>query len=167
MTKKVNKISRWISVCVVVVVVLCSNMQIFAQTSSNQAFVNDEGITISVVKHDNEVDNMIVPYSSYTTSGSFKVQLRTPTRYFDGNNINCTITTHNSAGTDNGYPSTFKIALYRDGFWDDHIGTATVSREAGTYTVTWSNVGPGNYYFVFSKADDGTTQYATETRFYN
>ncbi len=48
MTKKVNKISRWISVFVVVVVVLCSNMQIFAQTSSNQAFVNDEGITISL-----------------------------------------------------------------------------------------------------------------------
>lgn len=111
---------------------------------------------------------MIVPYSSYTTSGSFKVELKTPTRTFDGNDINCTLTTYNSAGTDNGYPDTFKVALYRDRFWfDDYIGTATISREAGTYTVSWNNVGSGNYYFVFSKANDGTTQYVTEARFYN
>lgn len=168
-TKKMNMVTRWIATFVAVAMVVCSNVQAFASESTeNQVLVNEEGVTITVVTEDSVDGSMVVPYSDYTSSGSFKLEQKTPNRSFDGNDIHCTITIHNSAGLNNGYAKTFTVKLYRYNWWLDqqYIGSATVSRE-GTHTISWTNVGPGTYYFVFSKADDGTTQYIDSVRFYN
>ncbi len=48
--------------------------------------------------------------------------------------------------------------LYRDNPWwqgEDYIGFTDVPRSGFSGVRTWSSVGNGDYYFTFSKANDG------------
>jgi hypothetical protein len=75
-----------------------------------------------------------------------------PTRYYNGQDIS--IKTYNKSTSGSGTSTTFSIALYRDGWLNDYIGTVSHSRTSDS-TSTFSNVGSGDYFFKFWKNDDG------------
>lgn len=54
--------------------------------------------------------------------------------------------------------NTYNVTLKRNVKWgiDDKIGTKKMDR-CGYDSATWTNVGSGTYYFVFSKSSDWVT----------
>lgn len=94
--------------------------------------------------------------SSYWTSYQFSVSVTGASRSFDGTNIR--FISPNATSTPYIHPinKTYTVALYRDKFIDDYIGSVTLTRDYSG-TAKWSNVWAGNYYFFLSKANDGIT----------
>ena len=71
---------------------------------------------------------------------------------FNGKNISISTTCY-TTGTNSS--SNFSVTLYRKNtITTDTIGSASLKRN-GSSSAKWSNVGSGNYYFYFSKANDG------------
>ncbi len=94
--------------------------------------------------------------STNSTSYQFWIAVKGESRYFDGSNIS--FNSPNADSTPFIHPSnyTYSVALYRDTFIDDYIGTVTLYRdESGT--ASWSNVGSGHYYVYLNKSNDGVT----------
>ena len=95
--------------------------------------------------------------TSYSTTFSFTTDLQGDTRSYSGNNIVFTAYNAYQSGpsgkaTDDSY-YTVKLCRSTSFITSDYIGTANLPR-VGTGTVTWTNVGPGNYYILLHKAND-------------
>lgn len=75
----------------------------------------------------------------------FSISAATPLRYFDGSNVGIEVRAECPLG------GTFSVGLYRN---SNLIGIASLNRN-GFSRAEWTGVGPGSYYFVFSKAADG------------
>lgn len=84
---------------------------------------------------------------------AFNTTLTSDVRYFDLSNIGCEFTSYT---TDNpGREEVFDLALYRDEFpFDYNCGNQVMIRD-GYNHPDWYNVGSGNYYFYFTKINDG------------
>ena len=94
--------------------------------------------------------------SSYSTSYQFSVALTGASRYFDGANISFISPNASSNPYAHTINFTYNVALYRDKFIDDYIGSVVLHRDE--YGVAnWSNVGSGKYYVNLSKDNDGIT----------
>ncbi len=103
--------------------------------------------------------------SSYYSTLSFSYQLKGATRSYTGTNMNICMTAKAPVTS----ITTFTVKLYRDRTWpipDDYIGYSTFPRN-GSKTATWTNVGSANYYFFFSKANDGVTVTSNNVHMYN
>lgn len=93
--------------------------------------------------------------SSYWSTLDYTVNLQGATRAYTGAHVKISLTSVESLNT---AINTHRIKLYRNRNWpisDDYIGFVDVPRAGASGTKTWSNVGSANYYFVFSKANDG------------
>lgn len=94
--------------------------------------------------------------SSYWSTLSYTVHVKGSTRAYAGADVKISLTSSESfhaAGM-----NTHRIRLYRDNPWwqgDDYIGFTDVPRSGFSGVKTWSSVGNGDYYFTFSKANDG------------
>jgi hypothetical protein len=91
--------------------------------------------------------------SSYYSTLNFSWYAHGDTRSYDTSNMNISLATNSSPTT----TGTFTIKLYRDRTWpisDDYIGSVSHPR-SGSGSGRWTSVGAGNYYFDFSKGDDG------------
>lgn len=76
------------------------------------------------------------------------------TRYYDGQNVSISMTA-SSSGSGSACDPYFSVELHRaHGIFNDYVGSAAFKRDGFT-GASWSNVGSGNYYFVFVKCDDG------------
>lgn len=90
--------------------------------------------------------------SSYTTTVQFKVARQGATRSFNGNDIKYSATT--TVSFVHATNDKYTVELYRKRFIGaDYIGKKTLDRQ-GYNSCKWSNVGSGNYYLYFSKAND-------------
>jgi hypothetical protein len=103
---------------------------------------------------------MILPIlvfaSSYHSTLSFDSYLEGTSRSYSGNNITIEMTCSADQAPDSVYSKYFTTKLYRDHFLiDDYVGSYSSCKRNGSTSVTWSNVGAADYYFVFSKAVDG------------
>lgn len=104
------------------------------------------------------------------TYATFSVSVTGEEHYYDGSNVglNWGSSTHNSNPNHINNSGGFKITLQRKGLlgiWST-IGSVTVDRNSGG-GANWTNVGSGTYRFVFSKANDGTTQYVTDIEMFS
>lgn len=99
--------------------------------------------------------------NKYTSTLSFDTTCTGATRYYSGDNIQISLSTHptnisNKDFNKSKYSKNYYITLYRKGwFWHtDKIGQgkATILKNS---TIKWSNVGSGDYYFYFSKERNG------------
>lgn len=95
--------------------------------------------------------------ASYHTNVSFEVRLIGESRYYDGQNLAY------KSGFAKSYPEphkilkTYTVTLKRDKWGlNETIGTGVLMRDSSGL-IEWSNVGPGYYYFVLEKANDGIT----------
>lgn len=103
--------------------------------------------------------------SSYVSSGNFYVSMTSSWRYFDGNNI--TLETYATSENTNYQITYFTAALQRKTWYGwSTIGSAQLPKE-GHGIATWSNVGPGDYRFYYSRANDGGLQKITQAYIYN
>lgn len=75
----------------------------------------------------------------------FSISAVTPLRYFDGSNVGIEVRAECPLG------GTFSVGLYRN---SNLIGIASLNRN-GFSRAEWTGVGPGSYYFIFSKTSDG------------
>lgn len=94
--------------------------------------------------------------SSYYITFDFTANLTGQTRSFSGSNINIQTNAIQSSCTLYPASSTFQVSLYRNRTWpipNDYIGSAYHYRD-GYSSTTWTNVGSGNYFSIFSKATD-------------
>lgn len=110
--------------------------------------------------------NAAVRMSVYSTSLSLLNYYTGPTRSYTGSSSSEDMHWQGTTHASNQTPSmstTFTIYLYRERKWqtDQLIGQVTCSRE-GYHDITWPYVGAGNYYFCYSKSDDGATVYSTD-----
>ena len=104
--------------------------------------------------------------SVYSTSLSFQNYYGGSTRSYTGSSSSEDMHWQGTTHATNQSPSmstTFTIYLYRERKWqaDQLIGQVTCSRE-GYHDITWPSVGAGNYYFCYSKNDDGATVYSND-----
>jgi len=90
------------------------------------------------------------PYS-FTFDILVSVQSKTITTSNDDISIKCFGETTSGPEINDVY----YIYLYRDGLIDDYVGRVEYDKDK-TQTKTWTNVGAGKYYFVISKANDGS-----------
>jgi len=90
---------------------------------------------------------------TYPGTYSFNFNLVGAWRSYDRRNIS--LTCSSSYSNYSRLSSTFTVELQRQ-TWLGYttVGYASFPRN-GNATQTWSNVGPGTYRFVFSKANDG------------
>lgn len=104
--------------------------------------------------------------SSYTIFFDFDVYLEGEPRYFDGQNI-----AFQAFAQSDPHPfplnPLYEVTLHREvlGF-NDEIGSVDLKRDEFDQ-VEWSNVGPGEYYLTFSKANDGISLVDHNAKFYN
>ena len=107
-----------------------------------------------------------VMMSVYSTSVSFTNYYGGATRSYTGSSssedMNWKGTTHTIDQTSS-MSSTFTISLYRERKFlpDQLIGQVVCDRE-GYHNITWTSVGAGNYYFYYSKDNDGATVYSND-----
>lgn len=88
--------------------------------------------------------------SWYGTSMTLLTKTQTGQKYYDGNNIGIEMTCSSTTA------GTFVVSLYRtSGTSAQFLGSANFKRQGFT-KATWNGVGPGRYYFTFSKPNDGT-----------
>ena len=156
---KSKKIISFIAALAMVVSMLIPNASpVLAAELSDQ--------TRSVVTTESLNSDSVSTYSSYESSGWFETRYKAPERSYDGNNIGITISAHNSIPTH--INTTFTVTLFRKNFiGGSEIGSVTFSRSCSGETHTFTNVGPGKYYVVFSKANDGTREYLDYVRYYS
>lgn len=156
---KSKKIISFIAALAMVVSMLIPNVSpVLADELSDQ--------TRSVVTTESLGSSSVSTYSSYESSGWFENTYKAPERSYDGNNIGITITAHNSVPTH--INTTFTVTLYRKNFiGSSKVGSVTFSRSCSGETHTFTNVGSGKYYFVFSKAGDGTREYLDYVHYYS
>lgn len=103
--------------------------------------------------------------SSYQSSGNFYVSMTSDWRYFDGNNI--TLETYATSVNTNYTITYFTATLQRKTWYGwTTIGSAQFPKE-GHASRTWTNVGPGDYRFYYSRANDGGLQMITTAYIYN
>jgi len=103
--------------------------------------------------------------SSYYSTLSLTYHLQGQTRSYTGTNMNIYMYAHATVSS----ATTFTVKLYRDNPWpisNDYIGYSSFPRNGGK-TATWSNVGSGNYFFDFSKINDGITIWSDNVHMYN
>lgn len=106
-----------------------------------------------------------VDASSYYSSATFSTYLRGATRSYSGSNISISPTGASCSGC---VPTTYNISLWRNVSFgsDNRIGTLQCPR-ASNCLRTWTNVGSGDYYFVFERAADGGVQTVSTVYMYN
>ncbi|MCI8424242.1 MAG: hypothetical protein HFJ72_01060 [Adlercreutzia sp.] len=95
-------------------------------------------------------DEGIEPYSWFgsTLQLGFKSKHTGETRWYDGTNVGIEMTSASSVPSSS--TQTFNVELHRaHGITNDWIGTAKF-KVTGFTKATWTNVGSGNYYFVFN-----------------
>lgn len=99
----------------------------------------------------------VVLASSYWSTIWFDTTLTGSVRYYDGQNITISMISHTERCCN--ATNTYQVSLYRRECWawcsNVRIGTVNVPRTGHSGNKTWSNVGPGNYYFYFQKTFDG------------
>lgn len=156
---KSKKTTSFIAALAMVLPMLFSTTSpVFAAELTEQPAI---GETVEALSSDS-----ISTCSSYESSGWFENTYKAPERSYDGNNIAITITAHNSVPTH--INTTFTVTLYRKNWiGSSKIGSATFDRDCVGQTATWTNVGSGTYYFVFSKQGDGTREYLDYVHYYN
>jgi hypothetical protein len=91
--------------------------------------------------------------SHWSVIREFNADLRGATRPYTHDDMNITLHTTSNP---NALYKTYRIELWRDNTLagDDYIGYKTGQRNG--YTVgRWTSTGAGNYYFKYSKAQDG------------
>jgi len=94
--------------------------------------------------------------SSYWSTLNYTVALRGATRSYTGSDVSISLTSSQSFQYPGQY--THRIRLHPHNPWwrgDDYIGYTDVPRSGYSGVRTWSNVGSADYYFYFSKANDG------------
>lgn len=85
----------------------------------------------------------------------------TPTHYYDGNNVGIEMSCSSEK------EGSFTVTLWRSVTGNsERVGTAMFDRNGFT-KATWSNVGPGSYYFIFTKASDGALVYCRDIGMYS
>lgn len=123
-----------------------------------------------VVTHDK--DEYPIDPTGLTSSYSSTLVLGVPshvgiTRYYSGTNISISMDAYTTGSGGNCDPS-FSVELHRaHGFYSEYIGSAAFWRD-GYSKATWSNVGPGDYYFKFVRCmQDNKTIYSNNVRMWN
>lgn len=110
--------------------------------------------------------------SNYPINITFSHELRSITRYFDGQNIafEATPFTYPEPKYPNAQPTDtiYKATLIRDNGWGgkEKIGSAILPRNSFGKAI-WTNVGPGNYYIFFEKELDRIIVDANNAQIYN
>jgi hypothetical protein len=104
---------------------------------------------------------IVVFASSYTSTLDLYSTWQGATRVYSGNNItiDCDSSTFPVWPIESYF---YTVKLYRNNPWwigDDYIGSSSFPVN-GYQSATWTNVGSGNYYFVFIKAVDFNWTYA-------
>lgn len=99
----------------------------------------------------------VVLASSYNSTIDYTVQVVGAVRTYDGpNHMNISLTSQQSGP---GASTTHRVTLVRRTCFifcsEDLIGSVQVPRNGASGVRTWTNVGAGNYYFYFTKANDG------------
>lgn len=89
----------------------------------------------------------------------FKSHMNTATRYFDGNTILCSFKPHSATS------GKFKVTLVNADTGYRHA-TITCDRNVG-HSITWGDVGAGNYYLYFETTNDGAYVYIEDLKMYN
>lgn len=94
--------------------------------------------------------------ASYWSTLDYTVQVVGAVRSYNCNNISLSLT---SAQSGPGVSTTHRATLVRRTCFivcnEDTIGSVNVPRNGASGQRTWTNVGSGNYYFYFTKANDG------------
>lgn len=105
--------------------------------------------------------------SSYSSTFEFKVGRETPVRNYTGQNISFSATSSQDWQCSQNYY--YEVQLWRSIPWarDSKIGTVSNMPREGYKQAKWSNVGPGDYYFNLSKANDGVTLKSSDVKMKN
>lgn len=146
-----------------VVVLLCGVVLSFAPAASVRAEeMNNE--VIMQITHNNAADlqDEVSLRSWHGYRLNLSLSARTPNWVFDGNNIaiemTCTASRNDS----------FTTTLYRIGSSGakERVGSADLKYQ-GFSKATWTNVGPGTYFFEFEKKADGITVFSSDAAAYS
>lgn len=109
--------------------------------------------------------------NSYSSNVAFATTVTGPTRKYEGQNIAISMTTYiDRPASPYAYSNEFAVSLYRKNFLgNSKIGTAYFPRDSKGKVIVkkWSNVGPGNYYFFFSKGFDKANIKSNNVKMYN
>lgn len=108
--------------------------------------------------------------SSYWSTLNYSVALNGSVRTYDGVSMKIDFTSQ--ASFDHVLNKWQTISLYRQSCVlficnDAFIGSVNVTRIGWTGTQIWTNVGPGSYWFRFSKANDGVVITSNDVHMYN
>ncbi len=107
--------------------------------------------------------------SSYWSTVDFTVALNGAVRSYDHSNMNIELNSVSSAPGAN--IKTYTIKLYRHSCVlficnDDFIGSVLVRRD-GFGSGRWTNVGSGDYWFRFEKANDGVRVQSSDVHMFS
>ncbi len=98
---------------------------------------------------------------TYNSTLSFQGEHTGATRTYKYKNISYSATASCNIGktkipSSSRYPKTYTVSLYSKTGWffSEKVGSGSASRY-GYSSITWTNVGKGDYYFYFKKARDG------------
>lgn len=146
-----------------VVMLLCGiALSFFMVVPAHAEEMNNEDI--SQVSHDDAVvlQDEISSRSWHGYTLVLSLNTRTPEWDFDGNNIGVEMTCTASRN------DSFTVTLYRIGSNDakERVGSADL-RYQGFSKATWTNVGPGTYFFEFEKKADGITVFSSDVAAYS
>lgn len=125
------------------VVVVISAVLIAIPIRANAASLNEE--SIATVTHEEVTCADISTCSWYGGEATFTFTHTTTPRYYDGTNVGIEMTCSSSKD------GSFVVELWRGSskLGGSYVGRAEFSRQGFT-KATWSNVGSGNYFFVFT-----------------
>lgn len=99
--------------------------------------------------------------SWYGSKLSLLTRAQTELKHYDGSSIGIEMTCSSAS------EGTFLVSLYRvESSSTQFLGSATFKRRGFT-KATWNGVGSGSYYFVFSKANDGTLVTSSDAATYS
>ena len=106
------------------------------------------------------IDSNLRSLHGFTLKLSFRQA--TPSWYFDGNNLAVEMTCAAPTG------GSFSVTLYRisSSSAEEIVGSADL-RYQGFSKATWTNVGPGTYFFEFEKKADGITVFSSDVAAYS
>jgi hypothetical protein len=104
-----------------------------------------------------------VTQSWYGSTFAYNTTLAGSTRYYDGSNVGIEFHAYQNSGR---ISPSLGVALYRDGWVDDYIGTQ-YGTCSGFNHFDWSGVGSGNYYFYFNKTTDGLWVYSDDVAMFS
>lgn len=107
------------------------------------------------------VDSGIDQRSWYGTSMAFSRTAYTSEYSFDGTNVGIEMTCTSSKS------GSFTVYLWRKTIGgSERVGSASFNRNGFT-KATWTNVGSGTYFFILSKANDGTVVTCSDIAMYS